>query len=75
MQGENRRRRVTSRLKALENEGLIIRKVYSEIPPKVEYALSDIGEKFKKVLVELEVWGNEYIEYMNTKINKRNDDE
>ena len=44
---------------------LIVRKVYSEIPPKVEYELSEIGHKFEKVLAELEIWGNEYIEYLN----------
>ena len=37
-------------LKTLEDEGLIIRREYQQIPPKVEYSLSDIGEKFKDVL-------------------------
>ena len=54
-------------LKTLENEGLIVRVEYQQIPPKVEYKLSEIGEKFRKVLAELEIWGNEYIEYMNQK--------
>ena len=40
---------------------------YQQIPPKVEYKLSDIGEKFRKVLKELEIWGNEYIQYLNDK--------
>ncbi len=40
---------------------------YQQIPPKVEYKLSDIGEKFRKVLKELELWGNEYIQYLNDK--------
>jgi DNA-binding HxlR family transcriptional regulator len=53
-------------LKALEDEGLVIRKEYSQIPPKVEYSLSDIGKKFEKVLNALGEWGNEYIEYINT---------
>lgn len=52
-------------LKALEEASLIVRRVYSEIPPKVEYELSEIGHKFEKVLAALEVWGNEYIEYLN----------
>ena len=50
---------------ALEEDGLIVRRVYSEIPPKVEYELSEIGHKFEKVLAELEVWGNEYIDFMH----------
>ncbi len=58
---------LSRQLKALEEDGLITRKVCSEIPPKVEYELSEIGEKFKKVLTVLEVWGNEYIAYMKAK--------
>ena len=55
--------------KTLEDEGLIIRTEYQQIPPKVEYSLSKIGEKFKNVLSVLEVWGNEYIQYLNNKSN------
>ena len=43
---------------------MIIRTEYAQIPPKVEYSLSDIGMKFHSVLVELEKWGNEYIKFM-----------
>ena len=56
---------LSRQLKSLEEDGLIERKVYSEIPPKVEYELSEIGHKFEKVLAELKIWGNEYIEYLN----------
>lgn len=56
---------LSRQLKALEGEGLIIRTEYQQIPPKVEYRLSEIGEKFKNVLVVLEIWGNEYIKYLN----------
>jgi len=56
---------LSRQLKALEEDGLIIRTEYKQIPPKVEYSLSEIGEKFKKVLVVLEQWGNDYIEYLN----------
>ena len=58
---------LSRQLKALEKDGLIVRKVCSEIPPKVEYELSDIGHKFEKVLDALEIWGNEYIEYLKQK--------
>ena len=58
---------LSRQLKKLEEEeGLIERIEYQQIPPKVEYKLSDIGEKFRNVLHELEIWGNEYIEYMNS---------
>lgn len=58
---------LSRQLKKLEEEGLIIRTEYQQIPPKVEYSMSEIGEKFKGVLSELEVWGNEYIEYLKNK--------
>ena len=58
---------LSRQLKKLEEEGLIQRIEYQQIPPKVEYKLSDIGEKFRKVLKELEIWGNEYIQYLNDK--------
>lgn len=57
---------LSRQLKALENSGLIIRIKYQQIPPKVEYQLSEIGEKFKNVLSVLEIWGKEYIAYLNT---------
>lgn len=55
---------LSRQLKTLEKEGLILRNEYSQIPPKVEYSLSEIGTKFKKVLETLGEWGEEYIEYM-----------
>lgn len=57
---------LSRQLKMLENEGLIIRNEYKQVPPRVEYRLSKIGEKFRNVLSVLEVWGNEYIEYLNS---------
>lgn len=58
---------LSRQLKALEDDGLIIRKEYSQIPPKVEYSLSEIGQKFDKVLDAIGEWGNEYIAYLNSK--------
>ena len=55
---------LSRQLKTLEKEGLILRKEYAQIPPKVEYSLSEIGMKFKKVLEALGEWGEVYIEYM-----------
>ena len=57
---------LSRQLKKLEKEGLIIRTEYAQIPPKVEYSLSDIGVKFKKVLNALGECGDEYIEYINS---------
>ena len=55
---------LSKQLKKMENDGLIIRKEYPQVPPKVEYYLSSIGEKFLPVLESLEDWGKQYIEYM-----------
>lgn len=46
---------LSRQLKALEREGLIVRKEYSQVPPRVEYGLSEIGSKFSAVLAELEI--------------------
>lgn len=55
---------LSKQLRSLEGNGLITRTEYPQIPPKVEYNLSDIGHKFKPVLESLESWGKEYIEYL-----------
>ncbi|SQC01248.1 HxlR family transcriptional regulator [Clostridium tetanomorphum] len=57
---------LTKQLRNLENYGLIVRKVYPEVPPKVEYSLSDIGRKFMPVLDSLTVWGEEYKNYLKS---------
>lgn len=55
-------------LKRLEADGLIIRTEYPQVPPKVEYSLSDIGRKFIPVLESFETWGQQYISYMNENV-------
>ncbi|MBC1758057.1 winged helix-turn-helix transcriptional regulator, partial [Listeria seeligeri] len=52
-------------LRLLEKYGLIHREVYREVPPKVEYSLTDIGTKFLPIIEALEVWAVEYQEYKN----------
>ena len=58
---------LSRQLKTLEEEGLIERIEYSQIPPKVEYSLSEIGRKFETVLDALGDWGNEYMKYLKEK--------
>lgn len=58
---------LSRQLKELENDNVIIRKVYNEIPPKVEYSLSPMGEEFKVVMESMKVWGNSYISKFVTK--------
>ena len=57
---------LSRQLKTLEEDGLITRTEYQQIPPRVEYSLSEIGEQFKDVLSVLEVWGNKYIDYLHS---------
>lgn len=51
-------------LKSLEENGLVRRVQYEDIPPRVEYSLTDIGQKFHPVIAAMEVWGKEYIARM-----------
>ncbi|MGN0287374.1 MAG: winged helix-turn-helix transcriptional regulator [Atopobiaceae bacterium] len=55
---------LSSQLKLLEGEGLVVRTVYPEVPLRVEYSLTDIGAAFHPVLDCIETWGNEYIQYL-----------
>lgn len=50
---------LSQHLKELESDGLITRKVYPQIPPKVEYSLTDRGHSLMEVLDKLCDWGNE----------------
>lgn len=56
---------LTKQLRALEEYGMITRTVYPQIPPKVEYSLSDMGMDFTAVLESLRDWGNKYIKALN----------
>ena len=51
---------LTDNLRALENDAIITRTVFPEVPPRVEYALSDLGESMRPIIKAMEVWGTEY---------------
>lgn len=53
------RKVLTEQLKELESDGLIVREQYKEIPPRVEYSLTDLGKSLSSVFRELEIWGTE----------------
>ena len=53
---------LTQQLRELENDGLISRKVYTEVPPKVEYSITPITKKLEPILSAMCDWGKEYRE-------------
>lgn len=55
-------RMLTNQLRELEADGLIIRKVYPQVPPKVEYSLSPLGRSLEPVLLALKTWGDANID-------------
>ncbi len=55
---------LTDSLRAMESDGIITRTVYPEVPPRVEYALSPLGETMRPILDAMEKWGREYKEKM-----------
>ncbi len=54
---------LTKQLRYLEEYGIIIRTVYPQVPPKVEYKLSEIGMELITLLDSLKDWGTKYIQY------------
>lgn len=53
-------RMLTKQLRALEDDDLITRQVFAEVPPRVEYALSETGERLRPVIDALKRWGEEH---------------
>lgn len=51
---------LTQNLRELENDGLIKRKVYAEVPPRVEYSLNELGRSLLPIISTMADWGNNY---------------
>lgn len=60
---------LTTNLREMEADGLIERKVYGEIPPRVEYSLSDIGYSLAPILDAMAGWGTDYKRFCSLKKN------
>ena len=60
---------LTQQLRALEDDGLINRKVYNQVPPMVEYSLTEYGIKLMPILKQMDIWGKEYVDAYNNKHN------
>ena len=59
-------RMLTKQLRELESDGIISRKIYPQVPPKVEYSLTEFGQTLQPVLASLEAWGNKYLSKFET---------
>ena len=53
---------LTAQLRDMEDKGLLTRKVYAEVPPRVEYPLTDTGYSLKPILDAMVAWGTDYQE-------------
>lgn len=51
---------LTAQLRNMEANGLVNRKVYAEVPPRVEYSLTDLGKSLKPILDAMSNWGEAY---------------
>lgn len=51
---------LTSNLREMEDAGLVIRRVYPEVPPRVEYSLTETGKSLKPVIDAMWAWGSDY---------------
>ena len=64
---------LTANLKDMEADGLLTRKAYPEVPPRVEYTLTEMGESLRPVLGAMFDWGMDYKRKNNLPFNERAD--
>lgn len=60
---------LTDSLRSMEADGIITRTVYPEVPPRVEYALSDLGKSLQPILDSMKAWGEDYKSIKNKRIS------
>lgn len=54
-------RMLTKQLRELEHDGVVHREVYAQVPPKVEYSLTDFGKSLAPIVIQMETWGNQFM--------------
>ncbi len=57
---------LTEALRSMEADGIVVRKAYPEVPPRVEYSLTELGESMRPIIKSMESWGVTYKEQMNS---------
>ena len=60
-------RMLTQQLRELERDGVVSRKVYAQVPPRVEYAITDFGRTLESILRLMCKWGEEHARRINTR--------
>lgn len=63
---------LTAQLRDMEESGLVNRKVYAEVPPRVEYSLTELGQSLKPILDSMWNWGEGYKESLEKSTNHQN---
>lgn len=58
---------LTAQLRAMEENGLVHREVYAEVPPRVEYSLTELGKSLKPILDSMQAWGEGYKSSITTR--------
>lgn len=56
---------LTSQLRDMEESGIVNRKVYAEVPPRVEYSLTELGKSLNPILDAMKCWGEDYKNLLN----------
>ena len=51
---------LTDSLRSMETDGIITRTIYPDVPPRVEYALNDLGQSMRPIIMAMEEWGINY---------------
>lgn len=60
---------LTQQLRELERDGLLLRKVYPVVPPRVEYSLTDSGRSIRPILESMYAWGSDYLAGKGLEVN------
>jgi DNA-binding HxlR family transcriptional regulator len=62
---------LTDNLRSLEEDGIVVRAIFAEVPPRVEYSLSELGETLRPIINVMEEWGTAYKARQQNKGNKK----
>lgn len=67
-------RMLTLQLRELERDGIVHREIYGQVPPKVEYSLTPVGQKLAPVLMQMREWGERYARHLGERVDNSTGD-